>query len=325
MNSEHSDFPDKHNAIIQYAINTHAPLEQSSLLDLAQDENTQENVAKQNRFVKGWNIIGSKWLSGCIRTGIVVDTLNSEYLEGMHDTDSIAEKARLTRIASTAIGGQVYERVRIPEVVGIAVTTNTYRKLMENGWNPGIATTVASLALGGVVYIQQKLIGKNFVKTAERFPESYKTVNQMWPKTMEAVKDATPNPNHRFAEGLTMFGLGTTPFVASAKVSNKNISTQELYAIERRVTRRGSVFAAGIGAIALGMKSLAPYLPEEISIKNAHFSLREDIVNWTNNAIDKISSPLWLIAGIATITALGRVMSKAKNKSTNLVLEQEAA
>ena len=278
-------------------------------------ESAIEITEGQNRFVRGWHTLGTKWLSGCVRTSVVIDTLNGEYLEGLEKADTKLEKAQLTRIAGTALVGQVYERVRIPEVVGIAATTNTYRIMMERGWNPAIATSVAALALGLVVYVQQKFIGKNFVKTAEIFPDTYETVNQMWPKTMDAIKNATPNPKHRIAEGATMFGLVTTPFIASAKATNKDITSPELYAIERRVTRRGSAFAVGVGAIALGVKSLAPHLREEVALGDAHFNLRENVVNWTNNAIDVISNPWYLVAGLMGASVLGKLYTKLKHSS----------
>ncbi|MDQ3064860.1 MAG: hypothetical protein M3Q36_01160 [bacterium] len=231
--------------------------------------------------------IAEKFRRLCIGGHLVVETAFAELDEGLKSTENFSERTSLAYTSVMAVGGQAYERLRLPEVLGVSSTTAVYRELLERGTNSALATGISSLFIGGFVYVQQKIIGRNFVKTADRFPKTYSTVNQMWPKTMNAISDAIPDANNRIGEGLGMFGLGTTPFIASAKVADPSISTEELSQIERRVTRRGSVAAAFIAGAVLGIKSGAPHLPEEVA---------STAVEWSDKAVDTVSNP-YILAG----------------------------
>ncbi len=238
----------------------------------------------------------------CIRTHLVIDGAFRELDDGLQEAENWHEKADLAATTTLAIGGQVYERARLPEVFAYSGTAWAYREAIASGMNSALATLAISAAVGGFVYGQQKIIGRNFVNTAVHYPETYDTINQMWPKTMALVGDAIPSKENPVGEGLGMVALGTTPFIASARVSNPDITVSELREVERRVTRRGAIASSGIAGTALGVLSLAPHLPEKVA---------EGTVKWTDIIIDKISSPVNLIltfGGWAVLKAGGRAL-----------------
>jgi hypothetical protein len=265
---------------------------------------TISEVTSDGRFNRLRSYLSRSVMDNSIRAFLVVDTALDEYNQSAAASDSLQDKLSLRYTAGMTVAGQAYERLRLPEVLGIAATTRVYREALENGWNSAAATAAAATILGAFVWGQQKIIGKNFVNTAKYFPNTYDTVNHQWPKTIQAIGDAIPSEKNRFSEGYGMFGLGTTPFIASSKAANPGISLDELKHIERRVTRRGAWFAAGVGALVLGVKSLSVHIPTKVG---------EQLVKRSDQLIDVASNP-YLVAGSFMLWSAAKETSKQVRK-----------
>lgn len=248
--------------------------------------------------------MGYTWRRPFIGAKFVIDAFSDDFTNEWQDSTR-KERSLQSAVVIAAPAAQVYERARVPEVLGVAVATSTFNSIYEKTGNAATAIAVSSITLAAAVYAQQKVIGKTWVETAELFPSAYETVNEQWPKSTQAAREIIPNNSSALAEGATMFALGTTPFILAAKSANPAIDKNELSAVEKRVTRRGSIFAGGVGAGVLGVRSYAHYVPTKAG---------EILTNTSIFIVDTVSSPVKLIAILAGTTILGKLGTKVKNK-----------
>ena len=281
---------------------------QGEFLDAAEAERT-------GRFARLWHSIGDAWLNNCIRVGLVIDTGREELAERSAQ-NTPRENLRDNATIGMAIGGQIYERLRGPEIVGVSLALHTYGAVLRQQIEVrGIDASGAAAALAAAgatvasVWIQQTLIGRNIIRTSELFSESFKTMNALWPEKMEDLAAAMPHEENPLMEGWTMAGMGNTPMIVAAKLTNPELTGKELRKIEKRITRRGSL-AAGVtpGAI-LGLVSLAPALPEEID----SVSVREPAIKAANILVEYGGNPI-VISGVLMLFSGHKLYKHRRNK-----------
>ncbi len=272
------------------------------------------------------------WRDGNIKTYMTLESMRDEFWEDYNTAETFKEKADLVSTTGIAISGQVYERFRFPETLAAWVATNSYKEAVERGHLTATATLIGSALVGVVVYAQQKLIGRNMLRTVKHFPNTYDTAKDLWPKAIDVVDDTLPGIDKPVQQGIAMVSVGTTPFVMTARANNPDIETNELIDIERKVTRRGSIASAGAGVVVLGSLSLAPHIPDEINL-NVHGSLlnplvsthlripipdtfAEQMVDKSDLIIDTLSSPVKMIGLLTLATMLGKIKSGFSEKDS---------
>lgn len=240
-------------------------------------------------------------------TGIkfIIDACRDDFKHEWHDRD-IKGKLTQSAVAIAAPSSQIYERIRIPEILGVTIAANSFTTALEKTGNSAVAIGLSSLALGATVYVQQKTIGKTWIKTAELFPSAYEAVNKQWPKTTKSAQEILPNEKHAIREGAAMFALGTTPFIVAAKTADPLINTKSLAKIEKRVTRRGSLFSGGVAASVFGLQSYAHYIPTKAG---------EFLTDTSTIVVDTLSSPIKTTAIMIGSTLLGKLGAKIKTSS----------
>lgn len=275
----------------------------------------------KNIFFRATDKIREKWIGGNSKAYLFVNTIAEEYRDGITNSDSIRDRAGLRGTSALAITGQTYERARLPETFGVSVGTNVYRDITERGHITLLSTIVGSLALGAFVYGQQKIIGKNWIKTTVHYPKTYDAAKQFWPKIADKADETLPDLSHPVLQGIAMVSLGNTPFIANARTNNPSISTEELEIIERKVTNRGSVAAVAAGGLVLGALSAAPHMPSKIWKWNTEW-LPEKMISSADTIVDTLSDPKKVLIGFIGLGLVQGLYGSLKSKFSKNKLEK---
>jgi hypothetical protein len=186
---------------------------------------------------------------------------------------------------------QAYERFRIPEIIAPPLAVNVY---LETG-----SAAKTALTLGGLVGVQQLVIGQTWAETLAQHENVAKVIGDNFPKTVELAEDIGPSKNRKWyssiREGASGFGtFGTTPFVISKKMYEPESTRKELHKTAARVT--GSIALAGVFFGKAAVEIIEELPPEQ----------QVDVV-------DILEKPYFWI-GLAALWELPRFIKKRVNR-----------
>lgn len=207
-----------------------------------------------------------------------------------------------------AMGAQIYERARIPEIIAPPIAVEVYL-------NTGSAAKTA-LALGGLVAGQQFIIGATWAEALTSYGEVAEKVGKNFPKTVELAEDIGPEKDRKWhsniREGFAgYFNYGTTPFLVAQKTYEPTLSRKKAHLTSARIT--GSIGLAGV-VVGKTLVEIIEELPPQY---------QDDAINIAESPLTWIS----LAAAFEGPRLIGKRLKRRKDKkdetndSSNLLVE----
>jgi hypothetical protein len=202
--------------------------------------------------------------STCIRghlgASALLDVFENFFIETgeqVQDQETVQGKVGIIGTALLAAGGQLWDRGRGTEAIGIPLAIEIYER------NQSATAGAASFAL--MTYGVQGLVGAGWGMGINRFKKTATMFDNSFPGYAETLSEENAGYTKTlFRHSITGLGTGNTPFVAAEMLSKPDSSIKDATKIAEKTARR---LAFSTGVISYGVLRIAEeYFDKSIGI-----------------------------------------------------------